>query len=46
MVTLPNPTLSIMIFISLGMTRWAFVLWGWFVHLKSVQGPYGFQSTL
>jgi hypothetical protein len=26
MVTLPNPTLSIMIFISLGMTRWAFVL--------------------
>jgi hypothetical protein len=46
MVTLLNPTLSIMIFISLGMTGWTLVLWGWMVHLKLVQGPYGFQSTL
>jgi hypothetical protein len=46
MVTLLNPTLSIMIFIILGMARWTLVLWGWLVHLKSVQGPYGFQSTL
>jgi hypothetical protein len=46
MVKLLNPTLSIMIFISLGMTRWKLALWGWLVHLKLVQGPYGFQSTL
>jgi hypothetical protein len=46
MVTPLNPTLSIMTFISLGMTRWTLVLWGWLVHLKLVQGPCGFQSTL
>jgi hypothetical protein len=45
-VTLLNPTLSIIIFISLGMTRWTLVLWGWLVHLKLVQGPYGFLCTL
>jgi hypothetical protein len=46
MVTLLNLTLSIIISISLGMTRWTLVLWGWLVHLKLVQAPYGFQSTL
>jgi hypothetical protein len=46
MVTLLNPTLSIMSFISLGMTRLTLVLWGWLVHLKLVQGRFGFLSIL
>jgi hypothetical protein len=46
MVTLCNPTLSIMIFINLGMTWLALVLWGWLVHLKLVQGLFGFLSIL